>query len=52
MQITSKEQALLNINEAMKKIASPANNNKECWFNLVQKSIKVISESIASEDDL
>ena len=53
MQIT-KESAVLNIREALKKIQSQNGGGvgKECWFDLIQRSIKVTGEDIEKEGDL
>jgi hypothetical protein len=53
MQIT-KESAVLNIREALKKISQNGGGgtSKECWFDLIQRSIKVAGEDIDKEGDL
>lgn len=46
---------MLNIREALKKIQSAnvgAAVGKECWFNLIQKSIKVAGEGIGKKGEV
>ena len=55
----TKENAFLNIREALKKVqqlqSQPSNSIalfRDCWFNLVQKSITVAALAIQSNEDL